>query len=117
MATLVGLFGGLALLLAAVGLYGVMAYTAGQRRTEIGIRLALGARPSTIVRMIIVEGLRLVAIGAIGTAGALVTSRAVQHQLFGVGPLESGDLCHRRGRAHRRRGHHLYDPCPSRHAR
>jgi putative ABC transport system permease protein len=89
MATLVGLFGGLALLLAAVGLYGVMAHTAGQRRTEIGIRLALGARPATILRMIIGEGLRLVAIGGtIGIAGALVASRAVEHQLFGVRPLD-----------------------------
>ncbi len=89
MATIVGLFGGLALMLAAVGLYGVMAHTAGQRRTEIGIRLALGARPATILRMIVGEGLRLVAIGgAIGLAGALVASRAIEHQLFGVRPLD-----------------------------
>ena len=89
MATLVGLFGGLALLLAAVGLYGVMAHTAGQRRNEIGIRLALGARPATILRMIVGEGMRLVAIGgAIGIAGALAASRAIEHQLFGVRPLD-----------------------------
>ena len=82
---MVGLFGAIALVLAAVGLYGVMAHLAGQRRTEIGIRMALGARPGSILRLILGQGLRLVAIGsALGLAGALAGTRYVQSQLFGV---------------------------------
>jgi predicted permease len=89
MATLVGLFGGLALLLAALGLYGVMAHSVGHRRGEIGIRLALGARPEVILSMVVKEGLRLVAIGAaLGTAGALAASRVIETQLFGVRPVD-----------------------------
>ena len=87
MATLVGLFGLVALVLAAVGLYGVMAHLAGQRRTEIGIRLALGARPASILTLILNDGLRLVAIGAaIGLAAALGATRWLESQLFGVRP-------------------------------
>ena len=97
MATLVGLFGGTALLLAAVGLYGVMAHLAGQRRTEIGIRLALGARPREILSMILGEGLRLVAWGAaIGLLAAFAASRWVESQLFGVrstDPLTFAAVC------------------------
>jgi ABC-type antimicrobial peptide transport system permease subunit len=97
MATLVGLFGGTALLLAAVGLYGVMAHLAGQRRTEIGIRLALGARPRAILSMILGEGLRLVAVGAvIGLVAAFAASRWVESQLFGVrstDPLTFAAVC------------------------
>jgi predicted permease len=89
MATLVGLFGGLALLLAAVGLYGVMAHATSQRRTEIGIRLALGARPSSVLRMVVYAGLRLATIGALlGAAAAVFASRTVESQLFGVKPLD-----------------------------
>jgi predicted permease len=85
MATMVGLFGGLALLLAAVGLYGVMSHAAGQRRAEIGIRLALGAKPASVLWMIVVSGLRLVAIGAIaGSICAVFATRAIENQLFGV---------------------------------
>jgi predicted permease len=89
MAVLVGLFGGIALLLAAVGLYGVMAHLAGQRRIEIGIRLALGANPGSILRLVLGEGMRLVLIGAaIGLAGALVSTRWLSSQLFGVRPSD-----------------------------
>jgi putative ABC transport system permease protein len=85
MATMVGLFGAIALVLAAVGLYGVMAHLASQRRTEIGIRMALGARPSSILRLILGQGLRLVARGSLlGLAGAFAGTRYVQSQLFGV---------------------------------
>lgn len=88
MATLVGLFSGLALLLAAVGLYGVMAHAAGLRRSEIGLRLALGARPVSILWMIVGAGLRLVAAGTVvGGIAAMVASRAIENQLFGVAPL------------------------------
>ena len=89
MATLVGLFGGIALLLAAVGLYGVMAHVAGQRRSEIGIRLALGANPRSILRLVLGEGMRLLFIGAaIGLAGAIVSTRWLSSQLFGVQPTD-----------------------------
>jgi predicted permease len=87
MATFVGIFAALALLLAAIGLYGLMAHATGERRAEIGIRLALGARPVGILSMVIGSGLRLVAIGlAIGLAGAIGLSRIVERQLFGVTP-------------------------------
>ena len=89
MATMVGLFGLLAIVLAAIGLYGVMAHLAGQRTGEIGLRLALGAEPRTIFRLMLTDGLRLVAIGAvIGLAGALAGARYVENQLFGVAPRD-----------------------------
>jgi predicted permease len=89
MATLVGLFGGMALTLAAVGLYGVMAHLAGQRRTEIGIRLALGASRASILKMIVTEGMRLVGVGAaIGLFCAVVSTRWISSQLFGVRPTD-----------------------------
>jgi predicted permease len=89
MAMLVGVFGGIALLLASVGVYGIMAQTAGQRRSEIGVRLALGARPSAIFGLMLTDGLRLVAIGAlIGLGGAFATTRFLESQLFGVRPID-----------------------------
>jgi predicted permease len=89
MATLVGLFGLLALVLASIGLYGVMAHMAEQRTTEIGIRLALGARPSSILKLMLTDGLRLVALGSVlGLVGAFAGARYVQNQLFGVEPTD-----------------------------
>jgi ABC-type antimicrobial peptide transport system permease subunit len=89
MATLVGLFGALALLLATVGLYGIMEHAAAQRRAEIGIRLALGAVPRSIFSLILGDGLRLVAIGtAIGLVAAFATTRYIQTLLFGVDPVD-----------------------------
>ena len=97
MATLVGLFGLIALVLAAIGLYGVMSHLAGQRRTEIGIRLALGAKPTSILSLILGEGLRLVGIGAVlGLVAALLATRWVESQLFGVratDPLTFAAVC------------------------
>jgi putative ABC transport system permease protein len=85
LATLVGLFGAVALLLAALGLYGVMAHVANQRTPEIGIRLAMGAEPASVVSLLLGQGLRLLGIGAaIGLTVALVGTRYIEAQLFGV---------------------------------
>jgi predicted permease len=85
MAALVGLFGALALILAVLGLYGVMAHAASQRTPEIGIRLAMGAQPVSIVTLLLGRGLRLLGIGvAIGLTSALLGTRYIEAQLFGV---------------------------------
>ena len=84
-ATMFGLFGSLALLLAAVGLYGVLAYSVTRRRKEIGLRIALGARVTHIVQLIAGQGVRLVAIGlGLGLLGALAAGRAIKSLLYGV---------------------------------
>jgi predicted permease len=84
-ATLAGGFALLALALAAVGLYGSLAYTVAQRRKEIGIRLALGAQRTTVVRAVFKDAARLTFIGiAIGLPAAWAASRAVQAMLFGI---------------------------------
>lgn len=82
-------FGLLALLLASVGLYGVLAYQVSQRTREIGIRLALGSEPTGIVRLVLSEGVLLVALGLVGGfAGAIALRSAIASQLYGVGPLD-----------------------------
>jgi putative ABC transport system permease protein len=82
---LLTMFAGLALLLAAAGVYGVMSYLAGQRTQEIGIRIAIGASPSKVVWLVTNDGLRAAAIGlAAGVAGYLAMSRLLAGQLYGV---------------------------------
>jgi predicted permease len=78
-------FGALATLLAALGLYGIVAYTVARRTAEIGLRMALGALPGDVLGMVVMEAARLALAGiAIGSAAALALSRFVQSQLFGV---------------------------------
>ena len=85
MATLCGFFGGLAVLLAAIGLYGVISYTVAQRTNEIGIRMALGAQRSGIVGLILGEVAVLIGIGiAIGAGLALAGGRAASSLLYGL---------------------------------
>jgi cell division protein FtsX len=82
-------FGGFALLLAAIGIYGLMSYAVEQRQQEIGIRLALGAGLGDVRRMIVVQGMRLALLGvAIGVAGAFGLSRLIASFLFGVQPWD-----------------------------
>jgi putative ABC transport system permease protein len=82
---LLALFAALALVLASVGIYGIISYSVTQRTREIGIRMALGAGQGTVLRMIVSQGLRLTAIGLlIGVAGALVLTRLISALLFGV---------------------------------
>ncbi|HEY7790657.1 MAG TPA: ABC transporter permease [Vicinamibacterales bacterium] len=82
-------FGAVALFLSAIGIYGVLAYLVAQRRKEIGIRIALGSSGSEIFRLILREGLVVLAIGfALGLVGALVVARTLQSQLYGVGSTD-----------------------------
>jgi putative ABC transport system permease protein len=84
---LISFFAGMGLLMATIGLYGVVAFMAQQRTQEIGIRMALGATRAAVLRLILREGLRLVVVGgAIGLVAALVLARALQAILFKIGP-------------------------------
>ena len=93
LAKLAGFFGALALLLAAIGLYGVMAYAVARRTNEIGIRMALGAQPRAVLRMVMGESLTLVALGlAVGIPAALACGKLVEARLYGVAAGDAGTI-------------------------
>src|SRR3954470_2619725 len=90
---LLALFAGIAISLAAIGIYSVLVYSVEQRSHEIGIRLALGAKRSHIMGLILGRGLRLAAAGAaLGTAGGLGLTRYLESLLYGVTPHDPATL-------------------------
>jgi len=104
---LLGAFAGLALLLASIGLYGVLAYAVVQRSRELGLRMALGATSGSVMRLVVARGLSLTAIGlAAGVALAWAVTRTRQNVLYGVTASDPAHLrCGRRpARGHRRGG-------------
>jgi ABC-type antimicrobial peptide transport system permease subunit len=87
--TLLSIFGAVAALLAAVGLYGVLAFIVAQRRREIGVRIALGATGADVIRDVLGHGLRLAALGvSIGLALSLAITRLMSALLFGTSPTD-----------------------------
>jgi ABC-type antimicrobial peptide transport system permease subunit len=88
---LMSLFAGLALVLASVGIYGVLSFLVGRRTSEIGIRIALGANKADVVKLVFRELSSMVALGlALGLAGALALSRSISSLLFGVSSTDPG---------------------------
>ena len=82
-------FAAVGLVLGAVGVYGVIAYAVGERRREIGVRLALGAEPGRVALSVLVQGVRYAALGvAIGLAGSLGVTRLMRSLVFGVSPTD-----------------------------
>jgi putative ABC transport system permease protein len=83
--TLIGVFAALALLVASIGIYGVISYSVTERTQEFGLRMALGAMRGDVLRIVLGRGLRMVGIGiAVGTLGALAVTRVLAGYLFGV---------------------------------
>jgi ABC-type antimicrobial peptide transport system permease subunit len=89
LAQLLGVFAGLALLLAAIGTYGILSYSVTERRREIGIHMALGATRGNVLGMVLGQGMRLTIAGLVaGLAAAFVLTRLLQSQLFNVKPSD-----------------------------
>ena len=89
LATLAGIFGGLAVLLTIVGLYGTISYNVARRRSEIGVRMALGAEGVDLLRMVLLEVMRLLAVGlVVGAALSLTTTRLLNSFLYGLSPRD-----------------------------
>ena len=115
---LMSFFGAAALLLSCVGIYGVFSYAVGQRTREIGIRMALGQDPGSIRNLVLLEGMRMIAISAaVGLAVAMLLSRSVASLLYGVNPGRSADVRHDGRRADGRRARRLLHPGAPRDAR
>ncbi len=92
-AWLVGGFAGMALLLGVIGLYGVIAYSVGQRTREIGLRLAMGAERGAVYRLILGEAGRLIALGiAVGVGAAILAARLMRTLLFDTAPWDAPTL-------------------------
>ena len=90
MMSLSSIFGGLALLLAAIGLYGLMSYTVATQTREIGVRLALGARPARVLALVLGSAMRKVIAGiAVGVPLALLSSRLVRGLIYGLEPTDT----------------------------
>jgi ABC-type antimicrobial peptide transport system permease subunit len=90
---LIGLFAALALVLAAIGIYGVLAFAVAQRTGEFGVRMAIGADAARIRRQVLVDGARLLLPGlAIGVTGAIALGFVLRSQLFGVGAIDLPSL-------------------------
>jgi predicted permease len=93
LAQLLGLFAGLALLLAAIGTYGILSYSVSERRREIGIHMALGATRGNVLRMVLGQGFRMTTVGLVaGIAASFVLTRLLQTQLFNVKPTDPATM-------------------------